>query len=275
MRNASITIRRTKERKMKPALSKVVVTAALFLIAVAAQAQTATCTNSTLRGTYAFRVSGEVFTPNGIVNRDGVAMTHFDGNGGLKQVDYVMANGSVVPGPPNPYGFHDGETGNYTVNPDCTGNATIIFPIPKGGISGAVITLMFVIGDEGRTLHTIVSSLTPPNTTTPVPANIHSDAVRVSGKLAAAASAAGSIFPAGVNHGLARNRGAPKSRQAVLFRRCAGNFGSSSPVWLVSAAEEELWLGFRVGCLSHCYWSLDHWRCGPNKRLTTPSYRSW
>ena len=181
MRNASITIRRTKERKMKPALSKVVVTAALFLIAVAAQAQTATCTNSTLRGTYAFRISGQVFTPSGIVNRDGVAMTYFDGINGLKQVDYVMANGAVVPGPTNQYGFHDMETGSYTVNPDCTGNAQINFPTPPHGTSGAVIMLMFVIGDGGRTIHTIVSSLTPPNTNTPVPANIHSDAVRVSG----------------------------------------------------------------------------------------------
>jgi hypothetical protein len=73
------------------------------------------------------------------------------------------------------------ETGTYTVNPDCTGNAQINFPIPPGGTSGAVITLMFVIGDEKRTIHTIVSSLTPPNTTTPVPANIHSDAIKVNG----------------------------------------------------------------------------------------------
>jgi hypothetical protein len=133
-----------------------------------------------LSGDYAFRISGEVFTPTGIVNRDGVAMTHFNGSGGLSQVDWVMANGVVVPGPHNQYGFHDMETGFYTVNPDCTGEAEIDFPIPPHGTSGAVIKLMFVIGDGGRTLHTIVSSLTPPNSTTPVPANIHSDADRVS-----------------------------------------------------------------------------------------------
>jgi hypothetical protein len=151
----------------------------LVAIAAAGQQANSVCSNQTLRGEYAFRVSGEVFTPNGIVNRDGVAMTTFDGAGGLKQVDFVMANGVVVSGPTNLYGFHDMESGSYTVNPDCTGSAQINFPIPPHGTSGAVIQLMFVIGDGGRTIHTIVSSLTPPNMTTPVPANIHSDAVKV------------------------------------------------------------------------------------------------
>lgn len=153
---------------------------ALLAIASVAQVAYAGCSNQTLQGDYAFRVSGEVFTPAGVVNRDGVAMTYFNGQGGLSQVDWVVANGVPVAGPPNQYGFHDNETGFYTVNPDCTGQAQINFPIPPHGTSGAVLNLMFVIGDGGRTLHTIVSSLTPPNSTTPVPANIHSDAVRVS-----------------------------------------------------------------------------------------------
>jgi hypothetical protein len=166
---------------MKFSASKLVVTASFFVVVVAGQAQAEVCGNQTLHGSYAFRVSGEVFTPGGVVNRDGVAITHFDGNGNLTQVDWVVANGVPVPGPPNRYGFHDMETGSYTVNPDCTGNAQINFPVPPNGTSGAVIDLMFVIGDSGRTIHTIVSSLTPPNSTAPVPANIHSDAVRVSG----------------------------------------------------------------------------------------------
>ena len=66
-------------------------------------------------------------------------MTYFDGNNGLKQVDYVVANGAEVPGPTNQYGFHDMEIGSYRVNPDCTGNAQINFPTPPHGTSGAVI----------------------------------------------------------------------------------------------------------------------------------------
>jgi hypothetical protein len=110
---------------------------------------------------------------------DGVAMTTFDGNGGLTQVDWIMRNGVSDP-PPTP-GFHDNETGTYTVNADCTGNAEIDFPIPPGGTSGAVITLKFVLGDHGRVIHTIVTSLRPPNTPpgTSVPTNTHSDAEKL------------------------------------------------------------------------------------------------
>jgi hypothetical protein len=42
-----------------------------------------------------------------------------------------------------------------------------------------VIRFFFVISDNGRQLNTIVTSIIPPNSSTPVPANIHSDAVRV------------------------------------------------------------------------------------------------
>jgi hypothetical protein len=140
------------------------------------------CSNAALEGDYAFRISGEVFVPgtNTIaVYRDGVAMTHFNGMGGLTQVDWLVGNGVSDP-PPTP-GFHDNETGTYAVNADCTGHATINFPIPLGGTSGAVIKLKFVLGDHGRVIHTIVTSLRPPNTPpgTTVPANIHSDAEKL------------------------------------------------------------------------------------------------
>jgi hypothetical protein len=137
------------------------------------------CSAATIEGDYAFRISGEVFTPAGVVNRDGIALTRFDGSHLLTQVDYVLANGVPVPGPTNANAFHDMETGTYTVNEDCTGEAEIDFPTPPGGTSGAVIKLFFVISDDGRQLNTIVTSLTPPNSTQTVPANIHSDAVRV------------------------------------------------------------------------------------------------
>jgi hypothetical protein len=137
------------------------------------------CSSATIEGYYAFRVSGEVFTAAGVVNRDGIALTHFYGNHLLTQVDYVLANGVPVAGPTDANGFHDMETGTYSVNEDCTGEAEIDFPTPPGGTSGAVIKLFFVISDDGRQLNTIVTSLTPPNSTQAVPANIHSDAIRV------------------------------------------------------------------------------------------------
>lgn len=156
------------------------------------------CSNTTLHGDYAFRISGEVLLPNLTTNpptptttvlayRDGVAMTHFDGNGKLTQVDFVMGNG-VPPAhqlpPPDPKdidpttGFSIGEWGTYEVHADCTGTATINFPPPLGMTTGNVITLMFVISNHGHSLHTIVSSLTLSNGVK-VFANIHSDAERV------------------------------------------------------------------------------------------------
>jgi hypothetical protein len=95
------------------------------------------CSNATLKDAYAFRISGEIFVPGSntiAVYRDGVAMTTFDGNGALTQVDWLMGNGVSDP-PPTP-GFHDNETGSYTVNADCTGNAEIDFPIPPAVLPG-------------------------------------------------------------------------------------------------------------------------------------------
>jgi hypothetical protein len=141
------------------------------------------CSNATLSGDYAFRVSGQVYppvppgAPPVVIQRDGVAMTHFDGAGKLTQVDFVVSNGSPLPGPTDPVtGFHIFETGTYQVFPDCTGTAEIKMPTPPGGTSGAVIDLKFVLAKQGKTIHTIVSRLIPPNSTTPMPASIHSDA---------------------------------------------------------------------------------------------------
>ena len=83
------------------------------------------CTNATLTGDYAFRVSGVLLppvppnTPPIQVPRDGVAMTYFNGLtvgpsglGGLNQVDFVMSSGVPLAGIPDPLsGFHTGETG--------------------------------------------------------------------------------------------------------------------------------------------------------------------
>lgn len=136
------------------------------------------CNNTVLQGDYAFRVSGEILPPGGNPTlRDGVAMTHFDGHGGLTQVDFVVGDGVPVPGETDPFtGFHVDEGGTYRVYPDCTGEAEI--DTPSDG-SGARIILKFVIGRGGRTIHTIVSQLFPPGADTPIPASIHSDAERL------------------------------------------------------------------------------------------------
>lgn len=145
----------------------------------------ANCNLSTMKGDYGLRISGQVFNSSGavIAQRDGVVTQHYDGAGNITQEDYVFASGILVPGPSDPTtGFHTDEAGTYTVNSDCTGAATINFPSPGPGLSGAVIKVMFVLSNHGRTIHQIVSSLTPPGPTgnqTAVPANIHADGERL------------------------------------------------------------------------------------------------
>jgi len=176
----------------KTAVAQIAIVAAGGLLVGAFHSETASaqnttmsqvCSNATLLGDYAFRVSGEIFylgtgdpTPAVKSNpiaiwmyRDGVAMTHFDGMGNLSQRDWIMGNGTENP----PSGIFPGsETGTYTVNADCTGDATIgsLAHLPE-------IKLKFVLGDHGRVIHTIVYSLTTP--LGKVPANIHSDAEKL------------------------------------------------------------------------------------------------
>jgi hypothetical protein len=141
-------------------------------------------------GDYAFTVSGQIFLPNGtVVQREGVAMTHFDGKGNLTQMDFVLSSPNAAPppgtSPSDPIsGFHNEETGSYTVNEDCTGHFEIDFPpltAPNGSmIKGAVIDAKFVLSNDGRSIHAIVTSLTPPGAAGPVPALIRSEGHKLS-----------------------------------------------------------------------------------------------
>jgi hypothetical protein len=133
-------------------------------------------TTNTLYGEYALRISGQIYGPTGAVlqQRDGVALTYFDGGMHLTQVDWVMSNSFPLAGPTDKAGFHISETGTYTVFPDCTDTAEIDFPAPPGS-TGAVIKLMFVLSNHGHTIHAMVSQWIPPGSTTPVPVSMHSD----------------------------------------------------------------------------------------------------
>jgi hypothetical protein len=171
---------------------KAVIAVSLFLGVSAAgvRAQETSCRNSMLKGDYAFTVSGQVFMPvkgmdgtvtTVVVQRDGIAMTHFDGDGHLSQVDFVLSSPSApmpVPPPTPPTdpvpGFPDMEMGTYTVFPNCTGTFTI--DTPK---TSPVVVLKFALSNGGRSIHTIVTSLTLPGAAAPTPALIHSAGYRL------------------------------------------------------------------------------------------------
>lgn len=113
------------------------------------------CSAETIRGNYAFTIQGNVLSPAGTVVQltNGVGIIAFDGAGNLVQEDFVNFNGVQPPGGlTNPSGFHTGETGTYSINPDCTGSATLKFG------AGTVLNLAFVVAGNGATLHNVVSS---------------------------------------------------------------------------------------------------------------------
>lgn len=111
-----------------------------------AQADGARCTDRTVRGDYGFSIDGTILagTPNAFLLR-GVAMTHFDGEGGLTQVDYATRNGVPMSADWRP------ATGSYAINADCTGTAEII---PADGTP--VLRLRLVVTDHGREIRTAV-----------------------------------------------------------------------------------------------------------------------
>ena len=103
------------------------------------------CSNSTIKGTYAFTIRGTLFPPGGSpILIDGIDKVTFDGNGNFTQVDAVAMNGML-----DAPGFRPG-TGTYSVNPDCTGTQTIMVPgLPD-------LHLQFIVAQSGNTIHQIV-----------------------------------------------------------------------------------------------------------------------
>jgi len=145
----------------------------------------APCSKALLHGDYAFTITGQIFPPGKpVVTREGVAMTHFNGDGTLTQTDFVMqypdmaGGSSPVPGEPDGVTqFNTGEQGSYQVFANCTGEMEIDFP-PLGD-GGAVIKARFVLSRDGDAIHTVVYFAQPPGAPGPVPAMIQSEGRRL------------------------------------------------------------------------------------------------
>jgi hypothetical protein len=123
----------------------------LFLLTLALAASStptahASCSNMTLKGTWANALHGLVYPPDGSapLALAGIVKTTYDGKGNFTQVDAVGINGNIAPG------WRPG-TGTYSVNSDCTGTATISVP------GNPDLHLQFVIGQSGNTSHFVVT----------------------------------------------------------------------------------------------------------------------
>jgi hypothetical protein len=143
-------------------LREVALTAIITAAATGAHAAQS-CSNATLKGGYANSIQGvslgirqgtTVIPFPSPVPVNAVALTVFDGNGGLTQVDFGIHGGisTITPNTPvTDNGFGTNETGTYSVAADCTGTAVINYP------DGSEIDLALVVGAEGNILKTITT----------------------------------------------------------------------------------------------------------------------
>jgi hypothetical protein len=102
------------------------------------------CTNSTIKGDYAFTIHGQILTPGGPLLVDGIAKTTFAGDGNLTQVSAVAINGSIPL-------IWSPSTGFYTVNSDCTGTMTLIAK------DQPTLHLAILVSQSGGHIHTVVT----------------------------------------------------------------------------------------------------------------------
>jgi hypothetical protein len=109
-------------------------------------AASARCSNRTLHGQFGFSIEGTILagTPNAFAVR-GVAMTQFDGDGNLTQMDFTTRNGAPLTPDWRP------AVGTYDINPDCTGTALIV---QSDGTPN--VNLRLVVVNRGREVRTTV-----------------------------------------------------------------------------------------------------------------------
>jgi hypothetical protein len=114
-----------------------------------AQSEAPACSTKLLAGNYGFTIQGsKLVGPGPTGPQVGVAMTEFDGKGGLTQIDAVTIGGEVVAD-----FTHTPATGTYTVNSNCTGTFTIDFTDGR-----PTVTTNFVVVDSGLEIDTVVVS---------------------------------------------------------------------------------------------------------------------
>jgi hypothetical protein len=116
-------------------------------LSVSAQTNNHHCNDRLIQGTYGFTIEGQKLAGPGPVGPQvGVAITTFDGEGDLSQLDSVVIGGSQVAD-----FTHPPASGTYSVNGNCTGTFTIEFRDGR-----PPVTVDFVVVDDGREIDTVV-----------------------------------------------------------------------------------------------------------------------
>jgi hypothetical protein len=142
----------------KGMLAAAIVLAALSGAAWAGGSDDLGCSNATLKGAYAFSVVTVASATGPSVV---VGLGTFDGKGGFTQIDYPGNGGTDLGLDEN---FRTGQTGNYTVNRNCTGFITIDLGATVGTVTNA-----FVISNGGRAVRAVIAAFTAPDGTAVTP----------------------------------------------------------------------------------------------------------
>jgi hypothetical protein len=149
----------------KGLLAAVIALPALSGVARAQRTDNEGCSNETLKGDYAFAVTGWLLSATQLwVPEFIIGITQFDGKGNFTQVDYP-ANGALMT--PSVTDFRAGQTGTYAVRSDCLGSAELDLNVGGTGTGHGVIKLMFVISNGGRSVHAVVAKGISPFATQP------------------------------------------------------------------------------------------------------------
>ena len=132
-------------KKISKPLTMVFTLALALSLARSAKADSDECSVSTLKGSFGIATSGSIvaFGPVGPVAEVGVIK--FDGAGGVSQTTTVSLNGTIVTN-------RSTISGSYVVNSDCTGDVSLVLPVPGGTITS---TLHFVIVDHGKEIRLV------------------------------------------------------------------------------------------------------------------------
>ena len=103
------------------------------------------CSLRTIKGSYAISTTGSIVFAGPVGAVADVGKIVFDGNGEASQTTAVSLNGAINPS-------RSSISGSYVVDPDCTGDISLILPGPTGTITS---TSRFVIVRNGEELLTI------------------------------------------------------------------------------------------------------------------------
>ena len=103
------------------------------------------CSLETVEGSYGTSTTGSIVSAGPVGLIADVGVISFDGDGGVSQTTTVSLNGVIIPN-------RTSLSGSYVVNPDCTGDISLMLAGATGPITS---TSHFVIVDNGEELQTI------------------------------------------------------------------------------------------------------------------------